>query len=233
KHPLISYLQRPRALEKLLEERGQKEQLAQLLSMQELLEGLSVSFVVDSKIMGDGYAVLQAKKHVGDEPFLVAYPDDVVEAKTPCALQLMNIFRTSQRSVQALVTLPQEKLSSYGVIDGDRIASKLWKVKSIVEKPPLGKAPSSLAVLGRRILTPDIFSYLKKTSTNGKGEIVLTEAMGKMAKEGKPIYGYEIEGRWWECGDMQSWLVSNAVFSLRHPLYGKIVKDAVKQEKIL
>lgn len=233
KHPLVSYLQRARTLEKILEERGQKEELERLTSLHELLESFSFSFVIESKIQGDGYAILQAKKHVGDEPFLVAYPDDVIEAKTPCALQLMNIFRTSQRPVQGLVSLPQERLSAYGVIDGNRIANRLWKVTSIVEKPPLGKAPSQLAIVGRRILTPDIFPYLKKTTANGKGEIVLTEALGKMAKDGKPIYGYEIEGRWWECGDKQGWLISNVIFSLRDPKYGKMVREAVKQEKII
>lgn len=233
KHPSSSYFRRSQALEKILEERGQEEQLQELTSLQELLDGFSFSFVTESKLLGDGNAVLQARRYIKDEPFLVAYPDDVIEAKTPCALQLMNVFRTSQRPVQGLVSLPQERLSAYGVIDGSRIASRLWKVTSVVEKPPLGKAPSQLAIVGRRILTPDIFSYLKKTTANGKGEVVLTEALGKMAKDGKPIYGYEIEGRWWECGNKQGWLISNAIFSLRDPKYGKMVREAVKQEKII
>lgn len=226
------FLKRSPQLEKVLQERNQTEVLEQLRSLDKLAEGMSVVFVSVPKPLGDGHAVLQARKQVGEDACFVVYPDDIVESKIPCCSQLASVFKTSQKPVTALFELPKEKLSSYGVAAGEKIANRLWKIKKIVEKPQ-GEPPSSLAIVGRRIITPEVFDYLKKAKPNKKGEIVLSDALGEMAKEGKIVYGYEIEGRWWEAGTKKDWIRTNIHFSLKNGEQGKELQRFIKEEKLL
>ena len=194
-------------------------------------EGITFSYVPD-KPLGDGHAVLQARKLIGEEPCFVIYPDDIIEAKVPCSTQLVQVFRTSERPVLGLFELPKEKISSYGVVAPEKIASRLYKIKSIVEKPQKDMAPSNLAITGRAIITPDVFDYLKKAKPNKKGEISLTETFGEMVKNGKIIYGYVCEGRWWECGNKEDWMKSFVYAAANHPQFGKEVKKFIKEEKL-
>jgi UTP--glucose-1-phosphate uridylyltransferase len=175
---------------------------------------------------------LQARKLVGDDPCFVIYPDDIIESSVPCALQLAQVFRTAERPVVGLFELPKEKLSSYGVASAEKIASKLYKIKGIVEKPEKDTAPSNLAIVGRSIITPDVFEYLKKAKPNKKGEISLTETFGQMVKDGKIIYGNVCEGRWWECGNKEDWLKSFVYAAANHPQFGKEVRRFIKKEKL-
>jgi len=135
--------------------------------------------------------------------------DLVIESKVPALLQLAKIFATAQRPVTGLFPLPKEKLSSYGVCEGEQIAARLLKLKKIVEKPELGTVSSNLAMPGRRVITPEVFDYLKKAKQNMRGEISFGEALGEMVKEGKVVYGYELEGKWLECGNKKEWMMSN------------------------
>ena len=157
---------------------------------------------------------------VGQEPVAVLFADDVVEAETPCLSQLANIFRTAQEPVVALYQLPKEKISSYGVVKTEKIAARLYKIKGFVEKPKIEEAPSDLAIVGKYILTPDVFKYLKKAKPSEKGEIILAEVLEKMVKDGKTIYGYEFKGKWLECGNKTAYLKSNFEISLKHPQFG-------------
>ncbi|MDA1337155.1 MAG: sugar phosphate nucleotidyltransferase [bacterium] len=193
KKQVEEYIKRSPQLEKLLQERNQEDLLEEVQELNKTLEGLSFTFVSD-KPLGDGHAVLQAKKFIGQESCFVVFPDDIVEAKTPGCVQLAQVFKTAQKPVVALARLPKERLSSYGVVDVEKISQRLYKVKNIIEKPQ-GEAPSDLASLGRRIITPEVFDYLKKTKPNKKGEIILFEALGDMVRDGKVVYGYEIS---WE-----------------------------------
>lgn len=232
KKQVADYLKRSPQLEKLLAERNQSDLLKEVEEAHKAIEGLSFTFVSVQKPLGDGHAVLQAKKFVGQEPCFVVYPDDIVEAKVPSCLQLAQVFRTSQKPVMALFQLPKERLSSYGVVAGEKIASRLWKVNRIVEKPQ-GEAPSNLVTIGRRIITPEVFSYIKKTKPNKKGEIILAEAMADMVKDGKVMYGYEIEGRWWEAGTKTDWMRTHLYYSLQSPEAGKELQQFLKQERFL
>lgn len=229
---VADYLKRSPQLEKTLAERKQDSLLEEFKNLDSLLEGLSLSFVLQQKSLGDGHAVLQAKKQVGDNPCFVVYPDDIVESKTPASLQLERVFRTSQKPVTALARVPNERISSYGVVVGEKIASRFWKVKKIIEKPQ-GEAPSDLAIVGRRILTPEVFEYLKKAKPNKKGEVVLSEALADMVKDGKIVYGYELEGKWWEAGTKEEWLKTHLAFSLKHPAFGKELQKFLKEEKLI
>lgn len=215
-------------IEKILSERKKTSLLKELKELDDFLENLSFSFVLQKKPLGDGHAILQAAKLVGQEPFAVLFGDDIVESQTPCLSQLLNIFKTCRKPVLSLCRLEKEKLAFYGVVKVEKIASRLLKIKGIVEKPSAQEAPSDLAVVGKYILTPEVFDYLRKTSPDKDGEIRLASSFDKMVKDGKTIYGYEFEGKWLECGNKIGWLKSNLYLALRHPQYGPEIREFLK-----
>lgn len=229
---VLDYFKKFPKIEKILKDRKKEEFLLELKKLEELIKNFSFSFVFQKKPLGDGHAVLEAKDQVNGEPCFVLYPDDIVESKIPCSLQLINIFKTAQKPVMALYRLPKEKLSSYGVVAGEKITNRLYKVKKIVEKPSISEAPSDLTIVGRRIITEEVFYYLKKTKPSKRGEIILTEAIAEMVKDGKIVYGYEIEGKWLECGNKIGWLETNLYFSLKHPQFGEQLKNYLKTLKL-
>src|SRR3989344_8046713 len=144
------YFKKAPQLEKILEEKKQVDFLESLSEVEKLANGLTFSYVID-KPLGDGHAVLQARKLVGEEPCFVLYPDDIVEAATPCLVQLFQVFRTAEKPILALFEIPPEKLSFYGIVTPEKIASRLYKVKQIVEKPLKVASSSRLAIAGRSI----------------------------------------------------------------------------------
>lgn len=226
---VLDYLKPSPKIEKILKERKKENILAEVKKLEEFLKDISFSYVLQKKPLGDGHALLQAAKLVGDEPVACMFGDDVIDSKTPGILQLANIFKTCQKPVVALYRLPKEKIPAYGVVGVEKIANRLYKIKKIIEKPSLKEAPSDLAIVGRYILTPEVFDYLKKASPTKKGEIILAEVVNnEMLKDGKVIYGYEFEGNWLECGDKVRWLKSNLYFSLKHPKYGPELREYLK-----
>lgn len=227
------YFKNDPKLEKVLEEQKKQELLDSMKNVVKLSEEISFSFVQQALPLGDGHAILQAQKLIGDSPCVVVYPDDIMESQVPVTLQLAKVFKTSERPVLALYRMPKEKLVSYGVVECEKIASKLYKVKKIVEKPSGEAIPSDFAIVGRRIITSEVFLYLKKAKPNKKGEIVLSEALGEMVQDGKIVYGCEIEGRWWECGDKRSYLFSSIAFALKDPVFGKELQKFIKEEKLI
>jgi UTP--glucose-1-phosphate uridylyltransferase len=225
------YLQKSPKIEKKLKEQGKINLLEELKKLEELCQGLSFNFVFQKKPLGDGHAILQAKDLVGGEPVAVLFGDDIVESKTPCLLQLMKVFKTAQKPVIALSQVPKEKVPSYGIVGVEKIASRLFKIKKIVEKPTIDKAPSDLAIVGKYILTPEVFDYLKKAKPSKKGEIILAEVFEEMIGDGKVIYGYQFEGNWLECGTKEGWLECHFYMTLKHPKYGLKLKEVLKKIK--
>jgi len=231
KKPVSDFLRKAPQLEKILEEKKYESILLEFKALEKLLEGMSFSFVSAPNPLGDGHAILQARKLIGEEACFVAFPDDIIQSKYPCALQLAQMFKTSQKPVVALSRIPKDRISSYGVVGAEKIATRFWKIQKIVEKPEVQSAPSDLAMVGRCVMTPEVFDYLKKAKPNKRGEVVLNEVLGEMTKEGMMIYGYEFEGTWWECGDRAKWLRSHLAFSLRHPELGAQLQKFLKEEK--
>ncbi|PIV12743.1 MAG: UTP--glucose-1-phosphate uridylyltransferase [Candidatus Nealsonbacteria bacterium CG03_land_8_20_14_0_80_36_12] len=231
KKQVLDYFKKSPKLEKILKERKKENLLKEIKNLEEILENISFSYVSQKKPLGDGQAVLQAKKLVGEEPCIVLYPDDIIQSKVPSILQLSQIFKTSQKPIMALSQVEKEKLPFYGVIAGEKIAYRLYKLKKIIEKPSIEEAPSNLAMVGRRIITPEVFDYLKKASFNQRGEIGLADVLDKMIQDGKIIYGYEIEGKWLECGNKLDWLKSHLYLSLKHPEWGPKLKEFLKEIK--
>jgi len=226
---IFDYFKKPaKQLEKILKARKKEVLLERLKKIEETFRKISFSFVVEKEPLGDGHAILQAKRLIGKNPFAVLFDDDLVESKKPCLYQLIQVFKTCQKSVLALHRLPREKLSSYGVVGVEKIANRFHKIKKIIEKPSPGEAPSDLTVVGKYVLTPEVFGYLQKLPPNSRGEIILADALGKMIQDGKLVYGYEFEGEWRECGNMQAYLETNFHYALKHPEYGPQLKKFLK-----
>ncbi len=229
----LDYFGKNRDLEKRLKKNKKYEILKSLEKLAKLSEKISFSQVVQKNPLGDGHAVLQAKKSVKKEPCLVLFGDDIVDAKIPCSRQLVKVFKERRKPVIALYKLPPEKLSSYGIVRVEKIGRRLYKIKGIEEKPEPGKAPSNLAVVGKYVIDSEVFNFLEKTPSQAKGEIRLAGAFNEMIKKGLTVYGYEFEGKWLECGNKLAYLKSNLYLSLKHPKFGKELKKFLKEEKLV
>ncbi len=227
---VLDYLKPCPKIEKILKEKKKEDILFEVKNLEELCKNISLSYVLQKNPLGDGHAILQAAKFAGDEPVACMFGDDIIDSKIPGVFQLSKVFKTCQKPVIALNRLPKEKTPHYGIVGVEKIANRFFKIKKIIEKPSLEQAPSDLAVIGRYILTPEVFYYLKKAKPTKKGEIILAEVFNnQMLRDGKVIYGYEIEGTWLECGDKLRWLKSNLYLSLKHPKYGPELKEYLKK----
>ncbi|MFH1401362.1 MAG: sugar phosphate nucleotidyltransferase [Parcubacteria group bacterium] len=226
------YFRKNPELENNLKRRRKYDLLEELKKIENISKKISFLQVFQKKPLGDGHAILMAEKLVKKEPCAVLFGDDVVLAKTPCLLQLIKVFEKYQKPVMALYRLPRKKLFSYGVVGAKKIGNRVFEIKKIIEKPESPKlAPSDLTVVGKRIITPEVFEYLKKSKTGKNGEINLTENLAQMVKEGKKIYGCEFDGKWLECGNKLAYLKSNFYLSLKSPQFGKDLKKFLKENK--
>ena len=222
---ILNYFKKSPELEKTLIKRKKDKVLKEMKDFEEIFEGITFSSVLQKKPLGDGHAILQAAKQVVGEAVAVSFCDDIVDSEEPAISQLINIFKTCNAPVVALKQLPADKVPAYGVVAVEKIANHLYKIKKIVEKPELGSSPSNLVIVGKYILTPEVFQYLKKATPSKKGEVILAEVFDKMLSDGKIIYGCELKGEWLECGDKSKWLKSFFYFALKDPRF----KDELKQ----
>ncbi len=222
----------PSELKKLLNGRKKKQALGALQELENLVKGISFSSVWQDKPLGDGHAILQAAPKTGKEHVAVLFGDDIVESRVPCLKQLMDIFKTCQRPVIALHRMPKALLPSYGVVGVEKIASRVFKIKEIVEKPEPGKEPSDLAIVGKYILTPDVFDFLKKAKLDKSGEIILAKVFARMLQQGKSVYGYEFEGKWLECGNKLAWLKTDLYLTLQDERFGAELKRFARENKL-
>ncbi len=207
-------------LEHLLEQRGDIEMLRRIRHIGDLA---TISYVRQKEQLGLGHAVLVAKELVGHEPFAVILSDDVVVGEQPCIGQLMDAFERTHGSVVAVMDVPPEDTSRYGVIDPDPAAetgdSRLYKLRGLVEKPAAGTAPSTLAVIGRYVLTPKIFDKLEQTPRGAGGEIQLTDAIQALMAE-QDVYGYAFDGVRYDAGTTMGWLRASVELALQRPDVG-------------
>jgi len=187
-----------------------------LLGLVQELSRVTIHYVRQKEPKGLGHAVLCAKHFVGDEPFAVLLGDDIMDAEVPVLKQLMDVYEDCGGSVLGVQEVPREKVSSYGVVKPVPVKDRLWRAEDLVEKPSLAEAPSRLAVLGRYIITPEIFAILEKTEPGRGGEIQLTDALKKLA-EREPVFAYEFEGRRYDSGDKLGFLEATVDFALKRP----------------
>ena len=222
---IANYFQKSPELAKILEKRKKDKILKELKDFEEIFEGISFSYVTQKVPLGDGHAILQAAKQLNDEPVAVSFGDDIIDCEEPAISQLINIFKTCNAPVVALKQLPMDKVPAYGVVAVEKIANHIYKIKKIVEKPSPSEIPSNLVIVGKYVLTPEVFKYLKKATPSEKGEIILAEVFDKMLSDGKIIYGYEIKGEWLECGDKLKWIKSFFYLALKDLRF----KDELRQ----
>ena len=205
-------------LEAFLEKKGKFDQLEAVRSVSNLI---NFAYVRQGEPLGLGHAVLVTRALVGDEPFAVILGDDVIDADPPALKQMMNVFDLVQGPVLAVERVPRSEISSYGVIDAeplgkDVMGGRVYKVKDLVEKPPVEEAPSDLAIIGRYILTPDIFETLETTERDKGGEIQLTNGLRALLKR-RPIFAYEIDGVRHDTGNKLGFLKAMVYFALKRP----------------
>jgi len=226
---ILSYFKKSEKLEKELTKKNKEGLLKELKDFEAIFDGVTVHFIIQKKPLGDGHAILQAAKFAEKGPVGVLFADDIVDSESPALAQLIEIYKTCDSPVMALKKLPKEKLSAYGVVGIEKIASRLYKVKDIAEKPSPEEILSDLVVVGKYVLTPEVFEYLKKAKPSKRGEIILADTFRTMLNDGKVLYGFEFKGEWLECGDKEKWLKSFMYFSMRDPRYGAMLKKYLKE----
>ena len=200
-------------LEYHLQEKGQTELLKIVQDISNLVD---VYYIRQKAPLGLGHAILCAHQFVGDEPFAVMLGDDVIRSEKPCLKQLVELYDERKAAIIAALEVPEKDVNKYGIIDGDSAGERVYRIKDLVEKPAVEKAPSRLAVIGRYILPPQIFPILAETKPGAGGEIQLTDALRVLCRE-QPMYGLAYLGVRYDLGDKQGYLQAMVEFALERP----------------
>jgi UTP--glucose-1-phosphate uridylyltransferase len=225
-------------LENHLRKKGRKDLLRMV---QDIAEMVTLVSVRQKEPLGLGHAILCAKKVVGKEPFAVLLGDDLIDAKTPCIRQMIDVYKKLGGSLShspgthaliAIQKVPKEETHLYGIIKGKKVSDRIYRVEEMVEKPEKGTAPSNLAIIGRYILPPQIFNMLEKTSPDAKGEVQLTNGL-KALSQRVPVFAYEFFGDRYDAGDKLGYLQANISYGLKHPDLGPKLKIYLKNLKFL
>ena len=188
-----------------------------------------ISYVRQKEPLGLGHAVLCAKDLVGDEPFAVILPDDVIDAQVPCLKQMIDVFNQRGGSVLATQTVDGPGISAYGVLAGsqDPANKRIYNCTGMIEKPKFENAPSKQAIIGRYVLTPRVFELLEQTKPGAIGEIQLTDGIMALLKEEK-VFGYTFEGKRFDAGDKFGMLQATVEFALKRPDFGPRFRDYLR-----
>ena len=216
-------------LENLLETRRQKDLLAIVHNISDMI---NVSYVRQKEALGLGHAVLRAMELVGQDAFAVVLADDLIEAETPCLRQLLDVYSFFCSPVLAVMEVPRENISAYGCIDAEPVAhngrtDRVFRIRDLVEKPKVNDAPSNLAIIGRYVLTPEIFDSLQTIDAGSGGELQLTDALKHLLRS-RPIYAYRFEGTRYDAGDKLGFLKATVEFALRRPDLGSSFREYLK-----
>ena len=224
KHAIEDHFDVAYELESFLETRGKTEMLEEIRKISALIH---VSYVRQGEPLGLGHAVLMTEALVGDEPFAVILADDVIDGAEPALAQMLKVYEEVQGPVILVERMPPEEVSNYGVIAFETVRPGVYRITDMVEKPPREKAPSDLAVIGRYILTPDIFQALHDTREDGSGEIQLTNGLKRLLKD-RPLYACEVEGVRHDTGNKLGFLKAVVYFALRRPELAGPFRDYLK-----
>jgi len=216
-------------LEYLLESRNKKDLLAIVHNISDMI---NVSYVRQKEALGLGHAVLRTMEMVGQEPFAVVLADDVIEAETPCLRQLLDVHDFFGAPVLAVMEVPPESISAYGAIDAEPVShngsnDRLFRIRNLVEKPKQSEAPSNLAIIGRYVLTPEIFDSLQAIDPGSGGEIQLTDALKHLLRS-RPLYAYRFDGIRYDAGDKLGFLKATVEYALRRRDLGGPFREYLK-----
>lgn len=225
KRSIEDHFDRSFELEHHLKTKGKEDFLKEISYISELAD---IHFIRQKKQKGLGDAIYCAKKHVGDDPFVVMLGDTITKDTVPCTKQLIDIYEKYGKSVIALEEVPDEKVERYGIIGGEEIEPNIYQIDKLVEKPPLRVAPSNLAIMGRYVLTPDIFDCIENVEPGYGGEIQLTDALSKLDE----IYGQVFKGQSYDIGNRIDWLKTSLRFALEDESAKDEILNFIKNEII-
>jgi len=223
KDTILDHFDRTSELERSLQERGKTDLLAEVDVVSRMVDLISVR---QKEALGLGHAVLTAKDAVGGEPFAVVLPDDVILAEEPCLAQMRRVFEETGRPVIALMEVSQAETSRYGIVGGELLGNRRFRIREMVEKPKINP-PSRYAIIGRYILPPDIFPLLERTERGAGGEIQLTDALRELVRQGD-FYGYVFEGRRYDAGEKLGYLKATVDYALRHETLGVEFREYIE-----
>ena len=221
KAPIENHFDISFELEQVLKERGKDDEFREVRAVTELAK---ISYTRQKQALGLGHAIYQAKDFVGDEPFAVLLPDDMVDAETPALKQMVDVFEKFNAPVIATMQVDGDAISRFGVIDADEVEPGIFRIRDMVEKPPLAEAPSDLAIIGRYIFTPDIFGAIEQTKPGAGGEIQITDAMRLLLKT-RPFYALKLEGTRHDAGDKLGFLIANVEYALKRDDLGQDLRE--------
>ena len=214
-------------LESYLEAKGKYDLLEEVRRVTNLIE--DIISVRQKKPLGLGHAVYVTRHVVGREPFAVLLGDDLVDSEVPCLKQMIQVFEEFKGPVIAVQRVPREEVSRYGIVAGEKVGERVYRVREMKEKPKPEEVESDLAIIGRYILIPEIYDYLARTKPGVGGEIQLTDALAAL-KDDHPVYAYEFEGTRYDAGDKFGFMQAVITFALKHPEIGEKVKRYLKEK---
>jgi UTP--glucose-1-phosphate uridylyltransferase len=215
-------------LEKILEQRGETELLKIVKKISDMI---NVSYVRQKEALGLGHALLTARELIGNEPFACFLGDDIIDSEVPCMKQLLNVFNEKNHPVVAIEEVSPDHVSSYGIIAGKQIDEDLYEITDMIEKPSRNDAPSNLAIIGRYVLTPDLFDALLKVEADHKSEIQLTNGLKILLKD-RPIFGYKFKGTRYDAGNKLGFLKATVEFALKRKDLGEAFREYLLSLKL-
>jgi UTP--glucose-1-phosphate uridylyltransferase len=213
-------------LEKTLVEKNKQDLLKAVQGISSLAK---FSYVRQSMPLGDGHAVLQATNIINREPVLVIFGDSLYDSQVPTAQQLIEVYEKYGESVIGLSQVEKSEVSKFGVVEGEKLENRIYKINNFVEKPQPEKTESNLVAVGKYIITPEIFDILAKMKTGKSGEIRLADAFELMLKNNRPVYGKELEGEWLDTGDKFNFMKASIHMGLKHPEIGEKLRNYLKE----
>jgi len=225
KRAIEDYFDRSLELEYVLEQRGETKLLQE---MRELSNLVNICYIRQKEQLGLGHAILTAKDIVGQEPFAVLLPDDIIDSKVPVLKQMIAVYEQYKTNIVAVQHVSRQETTKYGIIEPKKVSSRVYQVLGLSEKPEPEEAPSDLGVVGRYILMPEIFDTLEVTPPGKNQEIQLTDALQLLLKQ-QAIYAYEFEGIWYDTGTPLGWLKTTVAFALKRPDIGQELKEYLQQ----
>jgi len=225
KRALEDYFDISFELEALLQEKGKDKAFKEIRDIADMVK---IYYVRQKQALGLGHAILCAREFVGDEPFAVLLGDDIIDGGKPCLGQLLDVYRKYRGTVLALEEVPMENISSYGCVKANQLSEQVFEVLDMVEKPKREEAPSNLAIIGRYVLTPDIFPILEKQQPGKGGEIQLTDALRKLLHE-EAVYGCRFEGVRHDCGDKLGFMKATVDMALKREEFNSEFKAFLKK----
>lgn len=212
-------------LEEVLKSRGKQKEYEAVRAISEIA---NITYIRQKQALGLGHALYMAKDFVGDEPFAVILPDDIMESETPALKQLIEVYERYDAPVMATMRIEGEAISRFGVIEAEAVEENVYKIKSVVEKPKYEDAPSDMAVIGRYIFTPELFDAIEKTKPGAGGEIQVADAMRLLLDENFPFYAVKLDGVRHDAGDKLGFLIATVEFALKRDDLGADFREYLK-----